>query len=320
MSVRILVPLDGSAFSEQALQYAFGIVRRSGAELHLVRVHTLPTADWLASGASAATLQVNEDLRRADELYLDRMAEYAALHVEAAPRTALLSGAIAPALDEYIQSHGIDLVIMTTHGRTGLSRAWIGSVADALVRTTSVPVLLLRPRANEMPSQPPSFAIDHILVPIDETDLSTEILAPALELGRWTGARFTLVQIISPPIAIPSADAIALPLQFARAVELRVEAATRLEELARRLHAQGHDVDTVIVIHGQAAHGILEQAAGMKADLIAMSTHGRRGFARFALGSVADKVVRGTSVPLLLWKPPGRGNVEEAEAELMAAE
>ena len=298
---RILVPLDGSEFSEQALPYAFGIARRSGAEIHLVRVHTPPQVDWLAGGFAPMPLSVDAGFRDEDHAYLERMAEYTAMHVERPARVALLNGAVAPALDAYVRTHGIDLVIMTTHGRTGLSRAWIGSVADALVRSVEVPVLLLRPRSTA--GWTPA-AIEHIVIPIDESDYSMEILGPALDLGRLTGARYTLLQIISPPLSLPAADAVALPIQFARAVELRVEAGERVEDLARRLRAQGHDVDTSIVIHGHVAHGILEQAVGLKADLIAMSTHGRRGIARFALGSVADKVVRGTSVPILLWKPP----------------
>lgn len=298
---RILVPLDGSEFSEQALPYAFGMARRTGAELHLVRVHTPSQVDWLSNGFLPAPIGLDDDLREADHAYLERMAEYSAMHLERAARTALLTGPVAPAIDGYVRAHGIDLVIMTTHGRTGLSRAWIGSVADALVRTIEVPVLLLRPRTPPITAP---IAIEHILIPIDESDYSTEILGPALDLGKITGARYTLLQVISPPLSVPSADAVALPVQFARAIELRVEAGERLEELARRLRAQGYDVDTSIVIHGQVAHGILEQVVGLKADLIAMSTHGRRGLARFALGSVADKVMRGTSVPLLLWKPP----------------
>lgn len=301
---RIMVPLDGSEFSEQALPYAFGIARRSGAELHLVRVHTPPQVEWLSNGFLPIPITADEDLREADVQYLDRMVEYTAMHVERTPKAALLTGQVARALETYVEAHGIDLVIMTTHGRTGLSRAWIGSVADALVRTVHAPVLLLRPRAGQAAADAKPIALDHILIPIDESEYSAEILGPALDLGKLTCARYTLLQILSPPLSVPSGDAIALPLQFARAVELRVEAAARLEELARRLRAQGHDVDTAIVIHGQVAHGVLEQAVGLKADLIAMSTHGRRGLARFTLGSVTDKVVRGTSVPLLLWKPP----------------
>lgn len=320
MPARILVPLDGSAFSEQALPHAFDIARRSGAELHLVRVHTLPALDWMAGGMTSAAVRIDDDLREADAAYLERVAEYAAMHIGGPVRTALLAGVIASALEMYVKSRHIDLVVMTTHGRTGLSRAWIGSVADALVRSINVPMLLLRPRADDAVTDAAPFAIDHILIPIDESGYSTSILSPALELGSLTRARFTLVQIVAPPIALPAADAVALPLQFARAVELRVEASTRLEELARRLRAEGHEVDTVIVIHGQAAQGLLEQAAGLKADVIAMSTHGRHGFARFALGSVTDKVVRGTSVPLLLWKPPAGDKAGTPEPGLATCE
>jgi nucleotide-binding universal stress UspA family protein len=82
--------------------------------------------------------------------------------------------------------------------------------------------------------------------------------------------------------------------------ELRARAAAYLNTVAERLRSQGHQVETTVVIQPQCAAGILEQAVSTEASLIAMATHGRSGFQRLALGSVADKVLRGTTVPLLL--------------------
>src|SRR5688500_16609867 len=143
MLERILLPLDGSLFSEQALHVAARIAWRANAELHLVKVRPLATGLLSADPqAAAATLQRES---AGDREYLERVAA----RLRAPGRrvhTNVLTGTPTIALSGYVTDTQIDLVVMTTHGRGGLSRAWLGSVADRLVRTTSVPVLLLRPR------------------------------------------------------------------------------------------------------------------------------------------------------------------------------
>lgn len=302
MSPQIMVPLDGSAFSEQGLRYAQQVASHMRGTLHLVRVNA---PDPLTAEAFFFNVQP-AGVRHADEQYLARIRDNGVWQLQTRAVTAVLDGPVVDALSAYIHSQRIDFVIMTTHGRGGLSRAWLGSVADQLVRRVNIPILLLRPQKGEIRIPGPRFDLDHILIPLDGSHESELAIEPALALGRLTSARFTLLQIVPPLTVIPVTEVVPLPIQQAEHDELRAGAERYLDQVAQRLRGAGHEVDTEVVIQPQCAAGILEQAVSTQVNLIVMATHGRSGLQRLALGSVADKVLRGTSVPLLLLRPnPG---------------
>ncbi len=302
MSAQIMVPLDGSDFSEQALRYAYQLAWRMNAKLHLVKVQT-------RESVAAEALFVDSHgagTRAADEQYLARIRDPGLLELKTEPATAVLKGPVVNALATYIRDQNIELVIMTTHGRGGLSRAWIGSVADKLIRRVNIPVLLLRPRKGETTRLGPGFELDHIVIPLDGSEESERAIEPALALGNLTWARYTLLQVVSPFMLIAASEAAPPQQQEEHYAELRANAARYLNRVAERLRAEGHLVDTAVVIQPQLAAGIIEQAVWTEASLIAMATHGRSGLQRLALGSVADKVMRGSTVPLLLLRPGHR--------------
>jgi nucleotide-binding universal stress UspA family protein len=305
MYAQILVPLDGSRFSEQALPYARDIARRSNAMLHLVKVHALtPLPSPYLEAGSYLNSQFDAELRQSEAEYLERVAA-AALAGGATIRCAVVEGPVVNALEAYVQEAGITMIVMTTHGRGGLSRAWLGSVADGLVRGVNVPLLLLRPRGDS--EDAPPFGLEHILIPMDGSEFSEQVLEHAITLGRLTNARYTLVQVVQPPVVMPPAEIVAVLPPLRDVKELRAQADRYLEEQAERMRADGLIVDTVVVTQMQSALGILEESLECDADLIAMATHGRGGWQRVALGSVADKVLRGTSVPMLLLRPGAAG-------------
>ena len=305
---QIMVPLDGSEFSEQALACAYALAGRTGARLHLVKVQT---PEPLTAEAFFFNVQAEPAARIGDLSYLDTT------RIDAQGRnisvvTALLRGRVVDALATYCVEQDIDFVIMTTHGRGGLSRAWLGSVADELIRRINIPLMLLRPSPKATMCGA-SFDLDHILIPLDRSEESERAIEPALALGRLTGAHYTLLEVLPPLTLVPMPEAAPIAMQQTEHDELRARATAYLNTVADRLRAQGHQVDTAVVIEPQCAAGILEQAVSTDASLIAMATHGRSGFQRLALGSVADKVLRGTTVPLLLLRPSNR------EAELQTA-
>jgi nucleotide-binding universal stress UspA family protein len=294
-----MVPVDGSPLSEQALRYAGELAQRMNAIIHLVKVQSndrLPGDPLLPAPAERLS-------RRLDREYLGRLAE----ELEGVVVTAVLKGPVVESLADYIASTGIDLVVMTTHGKGGLSRAWLGSVADQLVRHVSVPALLLRPQERETAPKVVRFTLDHILIPLDGSAESERAIQPAIALGALTGARFTLVRVVAPLLPIPGAEALPLSKQLADHEALRASASAYLDHVAARLRARGYSIDTMVVIQPQCAAGIIEQAAVTEANLIAMATHGRSGIQRLRLGSVADKVMRGTSLPVLLLRPNEAG-------------
>ena len=312
--LQIMVPLDGSEFSEQALDCAYALASRAGARLHLVKVQT---PEPLAAEALFYNVQPQPSSSIDDQIYLD------STRIDAQRRgvdsvTALLRGRVVDALAVYCLEQDIDLVVMTTHGRGGLSRAWLGSVADELIRVINIPLLLLRP-TQKAPTSVGRFDLDHIVIPLDRSESSERAIEPALALGQLTGARYTLLQVVPPLALVPAPEAMPMAMQLNEHDALRAQAAAYLNTVAERLRSQGYQVETTVVIQPQCAAGILEQAVSTDASLIAMATHGRSGLQRLALGSVADKVLRGTTVPLLLLRSSNREATLPAAAQSLAS-
>lgn len=308
----ILVPLDGSPLSEHALPMACAIARRSGATLQLAHVHGYATLTPISVEGLPVIDENLRSLSKAHELaYLehirDRLAADQDLSVSVAvldPRTADASGQSTPGiLARHAAATDTDLIVMTTHGRGGLARYWLGSVADGLVRASPVPVLLLRPDEG-MPNPDRALPIQRILIPLDGSARSEAIVEPALALGQLMQSEYRLLRVVAPFILGAGAP-FTEPTDFDpdRTVRLQLEAQQELEKIARRLESTGARVRTRVLVAEQAASVILEEAGQQGANLIAMSTSGRGGLARLLIGSVADKVLRGADMPLLLYRP-----------------
>lgn len=305
----ILVPLDGSTFSEHALPTALTLARRSGAQLHLVQVHEVPVTVVYPDGLPVYDQVWDGTQRAAEEEYLRSVASRC-MERGVSPRTDLLDGAVPSAIAAYAAELGVDLIVMTTHGRGGISRAWVGSVADALVRRGATPVLLVRPHTDRV-TWNGSGRWSNMLIPLDGSELGEGIIGPAVELGQLMGARFTLIRIVLPvPFAVGAhAQAPAVFVEGGGSAESVSNAAAYLDSVGERLRDRGIDVVTVTVVHSIPAVAILDYAASHGCDSMAMATHGRGGWTRVALGSVADKVMRGTQLPMLLYRTPAPKHV-----------
>lgn len=290
----IVVPLDGSTFGEHALPIALGVARRAAAQLHLVHVHV---AGEPAGAPVAMRHDARDAERRIDELaYLDQLARRLRAIWGGPITSTLLEPPVVETLCDYATSIGADLIVMSTHARGTLMRLWLGCVADKLVRHAPMPVLLVRPpeRPLDLMSEP---TIKQILVTLDGSTLSEQILARALELGALTEAEYTLLQVVEPP-PIESVG-----LEELGAEQLQERALRYLEGVAGHLRAEGLRVRADAVVGDSPAAAILEYARAHPADLIAMETHGRGGLGRVLLGSVADHVVRSVAAPVLLHCP-----------------
>jgi len=303
MARTIMVPLDGSTFAEHALPAAIGIARSCGGRIHLVQTHEIPIIPSSPDILVPFDASWDGALRDQEREYLagvsNRIAERAGLTV----RTELLDGVPAMTLATYAREMEVDLIVMTTHGRGGLSRLWLGSVADGVVRRSGVPVLLLRPREEEVDLDA-VVRPRHILIPLDGSDLSRGVLEPATWLGAFSDARYTLLRVTLPiptlrGAAVVSDDGFAEKLS----AEQESEGLMYLEESAAVLRQKGLDVETAVMSKAAPAGAILEFASTNGVDLIAIATHGRGGWTRLALGSVADKVLRGAVMPVMLYRP-----------------
>lgn len=292
----ILVPLDGSELAEQALPVGVSLARKAGATLHLVGVHVPFPISAMPPEMPLLPKEFEEEVRADLAEYLHSVAAGAQVSLEAPVRTAVPIGPAAEALCEYVQSRPIDLVVMTTHGRGGLSRWWLGSVADRMLRRLEVPVLLLHPRDLPQPT-----AFQRIVLALDG-EIEEPVVAAALALaGSNPATRYVLTRVVEPRIPVLTALA-ARPAHLApQWTEVReVEARNYLARLSRQLRASGFDVRRQVMVGRGVAAQVLKLAGTLDADCIVVGTHGADGMERVLLGSAADKIVRGAEVPVLV--------------------
>jgi nucleotide-binding universal stress UspA family protein len=302
----ILVALDGSDVSEHALPVALSVARRLGASLEIVHVH-VPLPVEHPAAASPHHLVLNQAMRDRGREYLDSVAARLSAVKDVPLTTTLLEGPVAEAIDQHVMATNVDLLVLTTHGPGPLGRYWLGSVADALVRQVTRPVLLVPPYP-EAPELNRHVELREFLVPLDGSQRAEQILEPALALVDKDGGRFTLLRVVTPmlPNYPPRQIRIDGPVFDELETLHRQECEgvqTELEQVAQRLRGGSVQAETLVVAHGQPATAIVEQATARGADLIALATQGRGGFKRLLLGSVASKVLRHAAIPVLMYRP-----------------
>ncbi len=290
----ILVPLDGSVFSEAALPHALELSRRTGADLQLAIVHE-PIPSFAYDEWETAAWEWSQEYLRAVR---DRVSADAGGKVEAWIGT----GRPVEMLRNRAESVGADLVVMATHGRGALSRAWLGSVADAFLRQADTPVLLVRPSDSGKAQEDAAF--HRIVVALDGSELAESVLELATGVAKAYGAELHLLRVVSYPIEIASPYLPHTVQMNQRIVEEAKEAAgTYLDEIEARLRSEGVDVHTEVVVDHQAGHTIAAHVNSIEADLVVMATHARKGVQRAILGSTTDKVIRSVHVPVLVRRP-----------------
>jgi nucleotide-binding universal stress UspA family protein len=197
---------------------------------------------------------------------------------------------------------GADLVVMTTHGRGGLRRAWLGSVTEKLVRTLHIPLLVVRPRED---GSLPSTDLRNVLVPVDGSPLAETAVEPAAALAHLWDAEMSLLQIVYPVVL--AADPV---LSFMGGYDdeltgIRRETADDyLRDVTDGLRARGVKASGVAIVGiASVADTLLQLSEPQHVSLVVMATHGRGGFRRLMIGSVTDKLIRGAQVPVLVVPP-----------------
>lgn len=279
---RILVTLDGSPFSEQALELAHAIQSQGKPDYSLLRVVT--SADALNSKQDPKELL--EEARK----YLEQIG---ATRLASATTKILAKQADDPAEQILEEAEGHDLVVVMTHGRGGLKRWVWGSVAERVVRHCSVPVLLGNAKADPASRA----AIKKILVPLDGSERASSVLKMVGRLARGLAAEVVLFRAAWVDLT-DNASA------YARETDaIREAIKAELEGLAESLRSDGVQVTSQVVLD-YPAEAILKAVEATGSDLIAMTTHGRTGLKRWLLGSVAEKVLRAGARPVLLVRVP----------------
>ena len=301
----IIVPLDGSPFAEGAVATAAALAQHSGGELVLLRVHeayAYESTDYSRLG----------DLSRHEQNeYLALMAEHVEQTYGLAAERALLDGPVASSICRFALGMQSPLIVISTHGRTGFSRLWLGSVADEVMRYATAPVLMLRHQGKAISrTTARAHAFANVLVPLDGSDFAEEALPHALAITEAFEAKLTLLRVVA-PIAAPApmyAVPYAAPPTDEEELEHRLDGANEyVHELARRtaLDQPGLAVATDVRVAEAPARAILDSAKASGADTVALATHGR-GLSRVVIASVTDKVLRGgPDAVLVLRSEPG---------------
>ena len=337
MFKRILVPLDGSARAERALPVAARIARASGGSVTLLRVATTPIEFGPYLGQSVLLREVvNADIAHALG-YLANVAQVDDLKgIET--RIAVFSGLEVATILETAKDQHVDLIVMTSHGDTGLKRWALGSVAQKVARSSPVPVLVLR-EGGTVPSSPypdstrPLHAIASV-VALDGSARSEVALGQAANLVAALAApaqgSLHLTRIVQRSTAddLPNAGMGRDPMQRDQAL---VEAMTYLDKRAGDLRSEleadlnlavtwsvAVDADVAGALIRVAEQGRVDAGTCMVGgcDLLTMATHGRSGLPRWMIGSITERILGATKLPLLIVHPP-QGQPTSATSGLM---
>ena len=343
MYKKILVPLDGSEFSERTMPLAEEFALKAEAELVLAMVvpeganpgavgqpltvpmptplaGTVLTApsgerpDHSAAHQSDHGFEPGHDRSAAMEYLNDIAGQYGSRMVDIS--TVVAVGDPATEITEVAERAEVDLIAISTRGRSAMARGLLGSVADQVLRLAPVPVLILRSGVDGIPVASEE-QFQNIVVPLDGSRFAEDALPHALTLARDLDTRVTLVRAVKYPTyyameAFQSASA----NRFYSMGDMEEDARSYLRKIAARLRSEGLDVD-VLVKMGSPTALIVDVFDSRPGSIIVMTTHGSGGLKRWVLGSVADGVIRAADGLVMAIKPTRAESdaIPEAESE-----
>ena len=309
MYKRMLVPLDGSELSEVVFPYARELAGRLGLELILLHVHS-PEEGEIAP------------LHRA---YIEHKAEVIKCQLEEVQqktgigsgskvvqvRGELAEGYPAEEIIRYVEKNNIDLILLATHGRSGIKRWIMGSVAEKVLQESSVPTWLVRAGVPEEIVHD-KWPQRTMLVPLDGSKLAESVLPHVEALAKQRGSELVdvvLLRVCEPPVILSDYPEATMELSWEEHVQKEKEWAKEAGErylagVEKRLSGAGLKVRSEVPL-GRPIDEIIDYANRNPFNLIVLSTHGRTGITRWAYGSVADKVLRSSCIPVLMIRAPG---------------
>jgi nucleotide-binding universal stress UspA family protein len=272
---KIMVPLDGSSLAERALPYAERLAGATGATIHLVAVvEVLANAAWAPMPVYLSAADLEAAIGRATA-YVETQ-QQRLKHAGVESEVVQLTGSPAATLLEYERSAGTDLTVMCSHGRSGLKRLVLGSVAGELIQLGDTPILLIPAEGN-------AEVHDHALVPLDGSRRAEAALHVLNGLVPGVVREATLLHVIHPPEQLAEGE------EYLASVSLRIQ---RPDLAVHTRVEQGNAIEQIIAAIGND-------------KLAVMTTHGRSALTRWALGSVAERVARGATAPVLLVRKGG---------------
>lgn len=292
---RLLVTLDGSATAEQVLPYARSFARALKLPVELLLV--VDPAGFLTSVESAR--QFDHLIHKASRDSRSYLQEVAKSFVGRRVMRTVEQGSAAEAIIEKAASDNSTLIAMTTHGRSGLNRWLIGSVAEKVLRATTNPLLLVR--ALPQAKTEGEAALSSVVVPLDGSALGEQPLPVVAQLAKRLAVEIFLFRAYRNPYSafIDGVGPYAVHVEKLLA-DIRNEARQYLEDKMAQLTKDGVEAVSYLLEEGDAAEEVVALANHTPESLIVMSSHGRSGVKRWMFGSVTETVVRHSNSPVLV--------------------
>ncbi|HDQ71742.1 MAG TPA: universal stress protein [Chloroflexi bacterium] len=314
MYQQVVVLLDGSKLAEDVLPYAIALIRGKACRVYLLSVVS-PTKS-IVLDLSSSIVQSEEDPSVEQKHVESDMVTYlqaVAEQVRALVNDVQISvrfGRPAEEILRFVEEVKADLVVMSTHGRSGITQWVFGSIADRVLRRVTCPVLLVRAGYTQ-----PHSRYQRILIPLDGSELAEQVLPYTKALTRSSkssnedleSTTIFLVSVLTTglgdrTVALLTSYPPGLQLTTTALDQAEVELLTYLRSVAAFFRQEGTMAQTMIR-RGSPADEILDYADEIEADLISMTTHGFSGVSRWVYGNVAGKVLQGAKCPLLLVRP-----------------
>ena len=288
---KIMIPLDGSPLSERPLIPASKLAKASGATLMLLRVQE-PSSLKFDEELKDQVAQFKDDTA---QKYLKEVAQKEILQ-DVEREVLTVKGAVAESIIDSAADNDVDLIVMSSHGRSGISRWVYGSIAEKVLRHAPCATIIQHAKADV-----PMFTSQPVLVTLDGSELAERVLDSACDIALATNSELVLLRVTGmTQLAIDSVDPLVMKQDLDKLEEREhVEAKEYLERVHEKLAPCGLSIKTE-VLGGPVAETILKYAEDHNADLIAMSSHGRSGVGRWFYGSVAEKVLRGAHSAMLI--------------------
>lgn len=296
----ILVPLDGSQLAECALPHVVAVARPFDAEATLLRM-----LDKNQAGASAQLFDLlNWQINKTKaSLYLEKTkARLQESGIRA--RTMVLEGLVADGITEYVKNQGMKLIVLSSHGRSGLTQWGLSSVTQKVILSAQTSLLLVRARQHRTEADELSGArlYERILVPLDGSQRAEHVLPIVTQLANYHQSQIHLVQVVQTPEMARQMPLVNEDVDLSNRVVMRnhEEAEVYLEQLKSRSYLQGIAVQTHLITSGNAAVALHQLVEQERIDMVALCAHGYSGNHQWPYGGMANNFIMYGATPLLI--------------------
>lgn len=286
MFEKMVLLLDTSEPAEAVIPYAVHLADKMGSELDVVNV-----------------IEGEVSSERLAKAYLDKIVDDIKEPGIRKKRSVILRGKAADQILDYVERNKIDIIASASHGHSGIRKWFIGSTVDKIVRGTKVPVLLVHSKEKGSISRQ-AAVFTHVLLPLDGSKAAEAALPITESIANKIKVRVSLIRAVSPLVDQYAGPPEGYVVDYTGKVmqALEEEATDYLKQTAKFFEEKGILV-SITMIMGSPATEILKYIEKQKVDLVVMSTHGRTGFGRWILGSVANKILHSVEIPLLIVRP-----------------